>query len=423
MIEWGIIFSTRIEGAHSVFDFSKALAHSDERKKAIAAALEENSQRVLATAQSIYEEPEVSFEEVESAKKLTAVLSDAGFEVQQPFGGLDTAFRATRGSGSLVVSLCVEYDALEGVGHACGHNLIAGASLGAGLALAGVVDELDITLHVIGTPAEEHGGGKQIMIENGAFDGVHLSLMAHGGPDQGTYNPIGSTSQAVGRFRTTYTGKGAHAAGAPHDGINAGDAATIAQVAAGLLRQQVEDGRRFALVTKQGGVLTNIIPSTAVIEWECRAVTMEDWQALHDRIVKCLEAGAHATGCSMETVSTEPMYEPLLQNLTLAEAWNDAMRVLGRPVEGSLGINAASTDMGNVSQRVPSLHPFVGVTGSNAALHTADFQKVAGTDAAYDLMFDSAIAMAWIINDVASGRERRAQILSDATELAKKAAH
>lgn len=400
-----------------MYDFARGKAHPDPEKAQLAARLETLEARVLDTARSIYNNPEISFEEVESSRTLITMLTDAGFTVEHPFGGIDTAFRATRGSGDLVVSLCVEYDALEGVGHACGHNIIAGASLGAALALGPAADDLGITLHVHGTPAEEHGAGKQIMIDNGAFDGVHLSLMTHGGPDQGTYNPLGSTSQAVGRFRTTFLGRGAHAAGAPHDGINASDAATIAHVAAGLLRQQVKDGQRFALVTREAGVLTNIIPEKSIVEWECRAVTLEAWQELHDRIVKCLEAGAHATGCSIDTVATEPLYEPLLQNDTLGEVWNEGMSVLGLPIEGSLGVNAASTDMGNVSQRVPSLHPFVGVQGSSASLHTAAFQEVAGTDAAYTLMFDSALAMAWIIQEVARNDERRSRIMADAAAL------
>lgn len=398
-------------------DFSAALAHPDQRKRRIAESLSQQAETVLATARSIHAEPETSFQEFNSAKKLAAVLAEAGFRVEAPFAGLDTAFRATAGSGSLVVTLCLEYDSLEGIGHACGHNIIAGASLGAGLALRGLVDELDITLQLIGTPAEEHGAGKQIMLDNGAFVGTHLAMMTHPGPDVGTYDVLGSTSQSVGRFRTTFHGRAAHAAGFPHRGLNASDAAIIAQVAAGMLRQQVEDGHRFALITREAGVETNIIPERAVVDWECRAVTLEGWTTLRERIVACLEAGAHAAQCTMDTVEIEPLYEPLLQNTTLGTAWNEAMSVLGRPLNGSLGVNAASTDMGNVSQRFPSLHPFVGVSGAHESLHSAAFTQAADTDAAYDLMFDSALAMAWIAEDVASNPHRRQQILADAALL------
>ena len=400
-----------------MYDFSAALTHPDPRKREIAESLQHRAEEVLATARSIHAEPEISFREYASARKLVDVLSGAGFRVEAPIGGLDTAFRATAGSGSLVVSLCLEYDSLEGIGHACGHNLIAGASLGAGLALREAVDDLDITLQLIGTPAEEHGAGKKILLDNGVFEGTHLSLMTHPGPDVGTYDVLGSTSQAVGRFRTTFSGHAAHAAGFPHQGRNASDAAIIAQVAAGLLREQVEDGQRFALITRQAGVETNIIPDKAIVDWECRTKTLEDWTTLRNRIVRCLEAGAHAADCTLETVEIEPVYEPLLQNSTLGTAWNEAMAVLGRPLQGSLGVNAASTDMGNVSQRFPSLHPFVGVSGIHESLHSAAFAQAADTDAAYDLMFDSALAMAWIVEDIASHPQRRQQILSDAARL------
>lgn len=403
-----------------MYDFSTALAHPDPRKRELAQSLQRQAKEVLSTARSIHAEPEVSFQEYASAKKLGDVLSKAEFRIEAPIGGLDTAFRATAGSGSLVISLCVEYDALEGIGHACGHNLIAGASLGAGLALRGAVDDLDITLQLIGTPAEEHGAGKQLLLDNGVFEGTHLSLMTHPGPDVGTYDVLGSTSQAVGRFRTTFSGHAAHAAGFPHQGRNASDAAIIAQMAAGLLRQQVEDGRRFALITREAGVETNIIPDKSVVDWECRAETLEDWTTLRDRILRCLEAGAHGADCTLETVEIEPVYEPLLQNPTLGTAWNEAMVVLGRPLKGSLGVNAASTDMGNVSQRIPSLHPFVGVSGVHESLHSAAFAQVADSDAAYDLMFDSALAMAWIVEDIAAHPQRRQQILSDAARLQSK---
>src|SRR5690606_39213093 len=205
----------------------------------------------------------------------------------------------TLGSGSLVASLCVEYDALPEIGHGCGHNLIAGASLGAALALVDAVADLDVTLQVIGTPAEEHGGGKQLLIDRGVFDGVHLSLMSHPVTHTDTYDVLGSTSQAVGRWRATYTGRGAHAAANPSDGINANDAAVVAQVAAGLLRQRGRDGPRRALGPQQDGV-TNIVPEQAVVDFECRALTMESFAQLQADLVACFEGAALATGTSLE---------------------------------------------------------------------------------------------------------------------------
>lgn len=381
------------------------------------AAFAVHRDRIHAVARAIHADPEIAFEERHAHDRCAELLEQAGFTLERGIAGLPTAFRATFGTGSLVAALCVEYDALPEIGHGCGHNLIAGASLGAALALAEAVDELDVTLQVIGTPAEEHGGGKQLLIERGVFDGVHLSLMAHPTPHTDTYDVLGSTSQAVGRWRATYTGRGAHAAANPADGVNANDAAVIAQVAAGLLRQRVKDGQRLALVPQQSGV-TNIVPEAAVIDFECRALTTAEFEQLRDRLFACLESGAVATGAALAIERTEPVYEPLRQDEVLGVAWNAAMQRLGRPLNGSLGIMAASTDMGNVTQRVPGLHPFVGISGAGGALHTREFAAHADSPQGYRLMDDAAIAMAWVIRDVATTPASRAAILDRAAQLA-----
>ena len=382
----------------------------------IAAGYASHRERIHETARTIHAHPELAFEEHRAHALCTDLLGEAGFTVERGVCGLPTAFRATLGTGSLVASLCVEYDALPEIGHGCGHHLIAGASLGAALAIAEQVPELDITLQVIGTPAEEHGGGKALLIEHGVFDGVDLSLMVHPTPHTDSYDAAGSTSQAVGRWRATYTGRGAHAAANPADGVNANDAAVIAQVAAGLLRQRVTDGQRLALVPQQSGV-TNIIPETAVIDLKCRALTMPEFEVLRDRLLECVRAGAVATGCTVEILATEPVYEPVQQDEVLAASWADAMARLGRPLAGSVGIMAASTDMGNVSQRVPSLHPFVGITGSASSLHTREFAADAASPEGYRLMDDGARAMAWIIRDVATDPAKREQVRARAAAL------
>lgn len=370
-------------------------------------------------AREIHADPELAFDEHRAHDRVTKVLEDAGFALERGIAQLPTAFRASLGSGPLVASLCVEYDALPEIGHGCGHHLIAGASVGAALALAeqlrGELGEL-VTLQVIGTPAEEHGGGKQVLIERGVFEGVHLSLMSHPTSHTGTYDPIGSTSQAVGRWRATYTGRGAHAAANPTAGVNANDAAVIAQVAAGLLRQRIKDGQRLALVPQQSGV-TNIIPEQAVVDFECRALTMPEFEQLRGMLEDCLRAGALATGCELDIQTSEPIYEPLQQDETLGALWNEAMVAQDRPLDGSLGVMAASTDMGNVSQRIPSLHPFVGVTGADAALHTRDFASQSATEEGYALMDDSARAMAWVIRRSATDATAREAVLARAAQL------
>lgn len=386
----------------------------------LAAAYASHRAEVHALARAIHADPETAFEEHRAHDRCADLLEGACFTVERGVAELPTAFRATLGAGSLIAALCVEYDALPGIGHGCGHNLIAGASLGAALALADQLAELDVTLQVIGTPAEEHGGGKQLLIDRGVFDGVHLSLMSHPTPHTDTYDVLGSTSQAVGRWRATFTGRGAHAAANPADGINANDAAVLAQVAAGLLRQRIRDGQRLALVPQQSGV-TNIVPENAIIDLECRALTMPEFEILRGQLFACLEGAALATGTALKITTSEPIYEPLLQDEVLGAAWNAAMQRRGRPLDGSLGVMAASTDMGNVSQRVPSLHPFVGITGAGGALHTREFAAHADSAEGYRLMDDAAIAMAEVISEVATLPGSRAAVLARASALA--AAH
>jgi amidohydrolase len=384
---------------------------------ALAEAITARRDEVHALARALHADPETAFEEHRAHDRCADLLERSGFTLERGVANLPTAFRATLGDGSLVAALCVEYDALPGIGHGCGHHLIAGASLGAALALAEHFSALDLTLQVIGTPAEEHGGGKQLLIDRGVFDGVHLSLMAHPVAHTDTYDVLGSTSQAVGRWRATFTGRGAHAAANPTDGVNANDAAVIAQVAAGLLRQRVKDGQRLALVPQQSGV-TNIVPETAVIDFECRALTMPEFEELRARLTACLEGAAHATGTSLEIIASEPVYEPLLQDEVLGQAWNAAMERAGRPLTGSLGVMAASTDMGNVSQRVPSIHPFIGITRADAALHTREFAEQSLSPEGFRLLDDAAVALAAVVRDVAAEQDARAAVLARAAELA-----
>lgn len=370
--------------------------------------------RVLAMAQQIHALKEVSFEEVHSARAAADLLAEGGFEVEHGTGGLPTAFTATAGSGDLVVALCVEYDALPDIGHACGHNLIAGASVGAALALRPLVDELGITLKAIGTPAEEHGGGKSLLLEQGAFDGVSLALMVHPVQDGVTYNPAGTSAQAVGRYRATFTGKAAHAAAAPHQGVNAADAAVLSQVAVGLLRQQIPGDHRIALYVAEGGHVTNIIPERAVVEFECRAFTLKEYEALLERVRRCFEGAALATGTTLAIEDTEPLYEPLIQDDALAAHWTEAMDVFGKDTSPSAGISGGSTDMGNISQVIPSLHPWLSIPGADVPIHSHAFAALADSREAYAVMSEAATALAWTVAAAATTPTERARLIKAA---------
>jgi amidohydrolase len=383
-------------------------------RAALAEGVDAWKPRVLAMAQQIHALKEVSFEEVHSARAAADLLAEGGFEVEHGTGGLPTAFTATAGSGDLTVALCVEYDALPDIGHACGHNLIAGASVGAALALRPLVDELGITLRTIGTPAEEHGGGKALLLERGAFDGVSLALMVHPVQDGVTYNPAGTSAQAVGRYRAVFTGKAAHAAAAPHQGVNAADAAVLSQVAVGLLRQQIPGDHRIAMYVAEGGHVTNIIPERAVVEFECRAFTLKEYEALLERVRRCFEGAALATGTTLAFEDTEPLYEPLIQDDALAAHWTEAMDVFGKDTSPSAGMGGGSTDMGNISQVIPSLHPWLSIPGADVPIHSHAFAALADSPEAYAVMFEAATALAWTIAAAATTPTERARLIKAA---------
>ncbi|MFC5930524.1 M20 family peptidase [Cryobacterium melibiosiphilum] len=365
-------------------------------------------------SRDLHAHPETSFREFTSAAKISAFLAAAGFTLAEPLTGSPTAFVAVAGSGPLVVGICVEYDALPEIGHACGHNLITGASLAAATSLVPFVDELGITLKVIGTPAEEHGGGKVYLLEQGIFDDVALAMMVHPVSEGLSVNPAGTSSQVVGRYRVTFHGKASHAAAAPHLGINAADAAVVSQVAIGLLRQQLPSDHRVALFVAEAGVVTNIIPDTAVVNYECRAFTREQFDSLQARVRRCFDAGALATGATVDYVDVGPVYEALVQDDVLSSHWCSAMEFLGRDVSRSPGLSGGSTDMGNVSQLVPSIHPWVGIPGATSPIHSAGFADTANTAGAYTTMFESALGMAWTIADVAQDPSDRQEFLTRA---------
>lgn len=387
---------------------------SDPLRQALAEGVTSWRPRVQALSEFLHANPEISFQEVRAAESITALLTEGGFDVIHGTAGLPTAFTATAGTGDLTVALCVEYDALPSVGHACGHNLIAGASIAAALALLPHVDELGITLKAIGTPAEEHGGGKVLMLERGAFDGVGLALMVHPVQDGVTYNPAGTTAQAVGRYEAVFTGKAAHAAAAPHLGVNAGDAAVLSQVAIGLLRQQIPGDHRVACYVAEAGHVTNIIPDHAVVPFECRAFTLPEYEALLERVKRCFEGAALATGTTLEITAAEPLYEPLIQDGELAAHWTEAMDAFGKDTSPAAGMGGGSTDMGNISQVIPSLHPWLSIPGANVPIHSHGFAALANTPEAHAVMFEAATALAWTVAGAATNPQQRERFVNAA---------
>lgn len=364
-------------------------------------AVEATRSLLTRVAMDLHADPEVSFQEHRAARRLVDELRERGLSVEEGAYDLPTAFRATVGSGGFEVVLCAEYDALPVIGHACGHNVIAAGALGAMLAFAPVADALGIRVVLLGTPAEEHGGGKRLMLERGAWDTATISLMVHpsGGRDLW---PDRVDRSAVRRMRATFDGVASHAAAAPERGVNAADAATIALVAIGLLRQQTPDGMRINAFTREAGDATNIIPARAVVDFEVRGPTVENQRALERRVIDCFRGAATATGCDLHLGELEPLYEQVEQDAGLVSLFATAMADVGRPLNpDDPHVPGGSTDMGNVSRYVPSIHPTVSILGSDAALHTLDFTQAAGTSAAIDAAVDSAKAMALTVASLA----------------------
>ena len=359
----------------------------------------------------IHRHPETCFEERWSSSAVAGALADGGMEVTEGICDLPTAFSATSGSGSLVVAVCAEYDALPDVGHACGHNIIAAAAVGAGLALAQVADDLGLTVRVLGTPAEEGGGGKIHLLERGAFDGVHAAMMVHPWPQEW----LAATCLAVSHFDVRFTGREAHASAAPWEGVNALDALTISQTAIGLLRQHLPLGDQVHGVVLEGGRAANVVPGESRGRFMCRSRTASGLAALEPRVRACFEAGALATGCTVAYEELCPPYSHLESDAGLLAAYRANAEALGRRFDlDDAGVSppTISTDMANVSLAIPSIHPLVAIESGGAVNHQPAFAAACITPSADAAVRDGAVAMAWTAIDAAATPELREQLLA-----------
>jgi amidohydrolase len=382
-------------------------------KESSRAAIDDRLGGLVQLSHTIHEHPETAFEEERAAAWTAKVLADNGFSVTEGVAGLPTAFDARFGSGPMVVAVCAEYDALPGIGHACGHNIIAASAVGAGLGLAAVADELGITVRVLGTPAEEGGGGKVVMLDEGVFDGVHAALMVHPWPA----DRLQAICLAVAHFDVIFTGKAAHASAAPWEGVNAGDAMVVAEVALGLLRQQLHPGDQVHGVVTDGGSgsAANIIPARVTGRFMCRSTTLAGLEKLEPRIRACFEAGALASGSAVTFERLAPDYSHMESDLELLSAYRANAEHLGRSFELD-DLDAPrptlSTDMANVSLAVPTIHPLIGIDAGGSVNHQPEFAAACITDSADTALRDGALAMAWTVIDAASPGPLRDRLLA-----------
>lgn len=395
---------------------------SDTAAKArIVDAVDGLADRLLGVSHEIHANPELAFGEHHACRTLSQAAGRMGLTVAKGVYGLDTSFEARFGDPSgPTVAILAEYDALPDIGHACGHNIIAAAALGAAAALHVLASELPGQVVLLGTPAEESGGGKELMARAGCFEGVDAALMIH---------PCGHNAAAMpticfARVRALYRGKSAHASAMPHDGVNALDALVLSYQAIAALRQHIRPTERIHGIITDGGTAPNVIPDRAAGDFYVRAASVSDLAALKMRVASCFEGGALATGCEVELDWSDVDYLDLRTSWPLANVFQSHAEALGRIFvpRADLGcMGAASTDMGNVSHRVPSIHPMLKCAPADVVVHHPDFTHWAASELGDAAVLDGAKAMALTVHDYLSSPSLRDRV-REAFELTGEAA-
>lgn len=337
-------------------------------------ATEERREEFTELSHFIYANPELGDEEYKSSQAHVEYLEKHGFDIEKPYLGMETAFRASYESGKPGPSICFlsEYDALPGIGHGCGHNILGAVETTAGIVLRYFLDEYGGRVVVLGTPAEETNGAKVVMADQGAFDDIDVALATH--PND-TWE-ASSTSMALEPLAFEFFGKTSHASETPHLGVNALDAAVSFYVNLSMLRQQIEVKNKVHAIIKEGGLAANIIPDYTKVECYVRSMTMPELKELREKVIACAEGAAKATGCRMEYHNYEYVFENLITNQSLSELFNKNMDNLGVHLppaqEGELG----SLDMGNVSQVVPAINAYYSISGNRPVPgHTVEFRE------------------------------------------------
>lgn len=362
-------------------------------KRDVCDAIDAMAPELIEVSHAIHANPELAFHEFEAAKLLTARLEAADLPVTRGAFGLPTAYASSFGSGPSEVAILSEYDALPGIGHSCGHNIIATTGLGASLALSKLGASLPGRVRYLGTPAEERGGGKELMAQQGAFDKLDAAMMVHPAGIDLITMPCICVSEVI----VTYRGKSAHASAIPHAGLNALDALVTAYQAIAQLRQHIKNTERIHGIITKGGNAPNIVPDETEGFFYVRAANAVELAALKLRVQACFEAGALATGCQADIKWAKVNFLDLKTSMPLARSYEANMLALGRnffPLEKLPSSSAGSTDMGNVSHRVPSIHPMISCAPPNVVIHNPEFARWAGGETGDKACIDGAKALA-----------------------------
>ena len=380
-----------------------------DAKRAVCESVDRMSPDLLRVSHAIHARPELAFEEEHAAALLVETLRKAALDVKPGAYGLATAFEAEFGRRrGPRVAILAEYDALPDIGHACGHNLIATSAIGAALALDALGDALPGRIRLLGTPAEERGGGKELMARAGAFEGIDAALMMH----PSSVDLVTMPCTALAEVDVTYHGTAAHAAAMPERGVNALDALVTAYQAIAQLRQHIRSDERLHGIFLDAGSAPNIVPDRASGRFYVRAANRERLEPLKQRVAGCFEAGAAATGARVEVAWGDADYLDILRNEPLEEAFRTNAEQLGRsffPLEKLPASLSGSTDMGNVSHRVPSIHPMLAAAPPHCTIHNAEFAEHAAAEIGDRAALDGAKALAMTALDVLTDDDLRAR--------------
>ncbi|MHA2067812.1 MAG: M20 family metallopeptidase [Candidatus Thorarchaeota archaeon] len=378
------------------------------KDKAIA-HVEENRRLLIDVSKEMFDNPEVAFKEIKASRRLASELEKTGFAVELGVAGMETAIRAIHPAKSdgPTIAILAEYDALPEIGHACGHNLIGGAALGACLALGEMMKDLSGKLIFLGTPAEEDVGGKIAMIEAGVFDGVDAAMMFHPSPG---YTVVGRQGLALTEVKIEFHGKPAHAAASPEKGINALDA--IIQTFNGLnaLRQHIKDMSRIHGVITHGGVKPNIVPDYAAADFYVRAKEDDYCAELVKKLENCAKGAASATGATLNFHVIEPSFSSRKMNKAMGEAFTRNLKTIGEPMTDLPEGSGGSSDIGNVSQVVPAIHPYISICDASVAGHSKEFADAAVSDRGHEAMLSAAKALAMTTIDLYTDSEFMDQV-------------
>jgi len=371
-------------------------------KASVSKEVDAQSRQLSELALKIHANPELGLKEAKAAEWLSAYLEQNGFSVERGAGGLPTAFKASYGKGEPAIAVLAEYDALPEVGHGCGHNLICTSALGAGVAAKTAIDQCGGTIHVIGTPGEEGYGGKIVMAGKGVFDNLDIALIVH----PGTYDAGAFHALAVQTLEVEFLGKAAHAATQPEAGINALEAMLQSFAAINSLRQHIKSTSRIHGIITDGGAAPNVVPAHSAANFMVRAEEEAYLDELKEKVLNCFSGAATATGAQLKYRWSKMRYSPIKNNPYLGQLFAENMKSLGRTVIPTDPDTAyGATDMGNISQIMPSLHGFFAIADKGTSLHSLEFAETAGSEAGIKGMLDAAKAMAMVVVDLVASAE------------------